>query len=146
MGTTITMMNNAPLGVKLIWINQALGVSGLLLAAFDKPRAIIVGPWILPIVLSNIYLGVMLVSQGFIVFDLLKFKRSAWQLLIFVELVGLLYLAANVFISPAMLDHLNKTTALNISLNIYRLALLPAIILQLIILIYIFNKRHLFRN
>lgn len=142
----MTNESSLPLGIKLIWINQALSLSAIILAALEKSSPIAVGPWVMPHLISNIYLATMIVSHAAIVWDLLKLKRTAFNLLIFVESLSLCVLFANLFITKEILDKFNTNAHIAFTMDMYRLIIVPAILLQLLILLYIYKKRRLFVN
>lgn len=139
------LWSSLPLGIKLIWLNQVFAFSGLLIAAFGKQSPIILGPWLISGILANAYMALMLVSQGFIIKDFLLLKRSALMLVLMVELLSLAVLFVNLFITQETLDFINKSAKLTISMSMYRFALMPSIIIQFVVLFYLYKKQEMFK-
>ncbi len=138
------LKENIPLGIKLIWFTQVMSLAGLLVAAFNKPVPLIVGPWQVPMLITNFYLALMIVLHAAVVMDLLKLKQTAWNLLLLIESLSIVMISINFFITPEILAKINEGASFQVSLQTYRYALIPAIMIQLIIVTYILKKRPLF--
>ncbi len=139
--------NALPLGLKIIWFMQIFGLVFSSVAAFSKPMPVIVGSWVMPSILSNLYIATILVSQGYIAFGLPLLKIQAWNLLVFIQSLGILLMFANLFITPELLaKFVNNTQGQSISINFYRSVLLAAMLFQAGLLFYVIKKRSLFTN
>ncbi len=144
-----TLFNQAPLGIKLLWLHYILGVCGIGIIALVpmlSSMPMFLGPIVLSPLAKAVYMAALMFFNLYLVMNVLRLKRSVWPIMMGFHVMSAVVVFASIFITVQLLSLITMQNTPEPPILLYRIMLLPSVAFSGFILWYVNSKKNVFVN